>query len=46
MRSAYEKLCVDERLKDEHMNIVKKKFTHALNFTMLFKVEWFKIFLI
>ena len=46
LRSAYDKLCDNGRLKDEHKVLVEKGLTLALNFPKVFKLEWIKIVLI
>lgn len=43
IRTAYEKLCIDEILKDEFKIIVDKGFTHALDFPKFLKNEWIKM---
>ena len=45
LTSAYEKLCVDGRLKDEHKHVAEKGLTHALDFPRVFKIDWIKIVL-
>ena len=42
--NAYEKLCVDEKLKDEFSIVEKKTLTKALVFPTIFKTEWIRIF--
>lgn len=45
VRNAFEKLCVDEKLKDEIVIIEKKTLTKALAFPTVFKTEWIRIVL-
>ena len=43
--NAYEKLCVDGKLKDEFFIVEKKTLTKALAFPIMFKTKWIRIFL-
>ena len=43
--NAFEKLCVDGKLKDEFIIVEKKTLTKALAFPTIFKIEWIRIFL-
>ena len=43
--NAYEKLCEDEKLKDEFAIVEKKTLTKALVFPTIFKTKWIKIIL-
>lgn len=45
LRNAYYKLCENKRLKEKHKIFFEKGLTHALNFLMVFKVEWLTIIL-
>ena len=39
LREAYENLCYNEALKDEHTIVIKRGLTHALWFSKVFKIE-------
>ena len=43
--NAYEKLCVDGKMKDEFSIVEKKTLTKALAFPTMFKTEWIRIVL-
>ena len=43
--NAYEKLCVDGKLKDKFVIVEKKTLTKALAFPTMFKTEWTRIVL-
>ena len=45
IQEAYNRLCVDGKLKEEYQTIKKKGLTHALDTPTVFKVEWIKIVL-
>ena len=45
IREAYERLCVNEVLKEEYQIVEKKGLTHALYFPIVFKTEWIRIVL-
>ena len=42
---AYNRLCVDRKLKEEYQIVKKKGLTHALDMPTVFKGEWIKIIL-
>ena len=44
-RIAYEKLCENGRLKDEHKVVAERGLTLALNFLKVFMVKWIKVVL-
>ena len=45
IREAYDKLCVDEVLKDEYKIVETKGLTRALEFLTIFKIEWIRLVL-
>ena len=45
IQEAYDRLCVDRKLKEEYQIIKKKGLTHALEIPKVFKAEWVKIVL-
>jgi len=45
IREAYDKLCVDEVLKDEYKIVENKGLTHALEFPTIFKTKWIRLVL-
>ena len=45
IQEAYDRLYVDEKLKEEYQIVKKKGLTHALDIPKVFKAEWIKIVL-
>ena len=45
IQEAYNRLCVDEKLKEEYQIVKKKGLTRALDTPTIFKAEWIKIVL-
>ena len=45
IENAFEKLCVDRKLKDEFAIVGKKTLIKALAFPIVFKTEWIRIIL-
>ena len=46
LKEAYDRLCENGKLQDEYQIVERKGFTHALDFSMVFKTKWIKIELI
>ena len=45
IQEAYNRLCVDGKLKEKYQIVKKKGLTHALDTPTVFKAEWIKIVL-
>ena len=45
IREAYDRLCENGVLKEEYQIIERKGLTHALEFPIVFKIEWIRIVL-